>query len=47
MSMFPSQLQDHDDFVVAAVLQDAKKDVVGKNEVGEVVEDQVVVIQGV
>ena len=28
MSMFPSQLQGHDDSVVEADLQDAKKDVV-------------------
>ena len=37
MSMFPSQLQGHDDFVLEADLQDAKNDVVGKNDVVEVV----------
>ena len=37
MSMFPSQLQGHDDSVVEADLQDAKNDVVGKNDVVEVV----------
>ena len=37
MPMFPSQLQGHDDSVVEADLQDAKKDVVGENEVVEMV----------
>ena len=37
MSMFPSQLQGHDDNVVEAHLQDAKKDVVDRNDVVEVV----------
>ena len=37
MSMFSSQLQGHDDSVVEADLQDAKKDVVGENDVVEVV----------
>ena len=37
MSMFPSQLQGHDDCEVEADLQDAKNDVVGKNDVVEVV----------
>ena len=37
MSMFPSQLQGHDDSVVEVDLQDAKNDVVGKNDVVDVV----------
>ena len=45
--MFSSQLQGHDDAVGEADLQDAKKDVVGKNDVVEETEDDAVVVQGV
>ena len=37
LSMFPSQLQGHDDNAVEADLQDPKKEVVGENDVVEVV----------
>ena len=36
MSMFSSQLQGHDGFVMEADLQDAKNDVLGKSDVVEV-----------
>ena len=36
MSMFPSQLQRHDDFVVQVDPQDAKNDVLGKSDVVKV-----------
>ena len=35
MFTFPSHLQGHDDAVVEADLQDAKKEVVGRNDVVE------------
>ena len=43
--MLPSQLQGHNDSDVEAHLQDAKNEVVGKDDVVEEMEDEAVVIQ--